>query len=143
MPLIPILHKKYKKTSEDELLKLFVFETTEFLSLGVFIDVSLASTGENKTDITVEVKRKIGAFDQRHEVQLANEHIAKVFELISLSLKKDDSEIEQLIIEEKEGPKNLTTKEKNVKTNKKIFKIFGYVLLIWLVISVIVAIAVG
>jgi len=97
MPLIPILHKKYKKTSADDLLKLFVFEASELLSLGVYIDVTLASNGESKTDITVEVKRKIGAFDKRHEVQLANDHISKVFELISLSLKKDDAEIADII----------------------------------------------
>ena len=137
MPLIPILHKKYKKTSADDLLKLFVFEATELLSLGVYIDVTLTSNGESKTDITVEVKRKIGAFDKRHEVQLANDHISKVFELISLSLKKNDAEIEQLIAESKEEPKNLTTKEKNIKTNKKIFKVFGYILLIMLAVSII------
>jgi len=127
MPLISILHPKYKETSSDDLLKLFVFEASEFLSLGVYIDITLEVLSETKTGVTVEVKRKIGAFDQAQEVRYGNEHISRIFELISKALKMNDGEINQLI-HEKENSLPLTKEENNIKTNKMIFGIIIFIL---------------
>jgi hypothetical protein len=87
--------KKYKLTSKNEILNLFTFEALEFLSLGVFIDVSLSSVSETKTQIEIEVRRKVGAFDKSYEVTKANEHITKVLELISMAVVLTDEQIEK------------------------------------------------
>lgn len=82
---------KYKLFKKNDLLKLFTFEASEFLSLGVYIDVNLSSVDANRTEVTIEVKRKVGTFNQTHEVSLANDHIVKITELISHSLIADPS----------------------------------------------------
>lgn len=88
--------KKYKFTSKNEVLNLYTFEATEFLSLGVYIDISLSEVSENKTSIEIEVRRKIGAFDQAHEVSNANQHITKILELLSICVNLTDEKIASL-----------------------------------------------
>ncbi len=75
--------KKYTLAKKNELLNLFTFEALEFLSLGVFVDINLNFVSETKTDIIIEVRRKVGAFDQSHEVSKANKHIESMFNGIS------------------------------------------------------------
>jgi DNA-directed RNA polymerase subunit RPC12/RpoP len=88
--------KAYKFTSKNEVFNLYTFEATEFLSLGVYVDISFSEVSENKTTIEIEVRRKIGAFDQAHEVTSANNHISKIIELISLCVSLTDEKIESL-----------------------------------------------
>jgi hypothetical protein len=88
--------KKYKFTSKNDVLNLYTFEATEFLSLGVYIDISLSEVSEKKTSIEIEVRRKVGAFDQAHEVSNANQHITKILELISLCVNLTDEKIAKL-----------------------------------------------
>jgi hypothetical protein len=102
--------KKYKFTSKNDVLNLYTFEALEFLSLGVFIDISLSEVSETKTSIEIEVRRKVGAFDQAHEVSNANQHITKILELISLCVNLTDEKIAKL-------NENLNTN--NVKQNNK------------------------
>ncbi len=80
---IPLKNNKYKFTSKNEILKTYRFEALEFLSLGVYIDISIGFISDTKTKIEIEVSRKIGAFDQSHEVKKANDHIALIATLIS------------------------------------------------------------
>jgi hypothetical protein len=83
--------KEYKIFKENELLSLFIYEASEFLSIGVYIDVNFSSVSENKTEVKIEVRRKVGTFNQSFEVTQANQHLIKIAELLSLSLKSDHS----------------------------------------------------
>jgi hypothetical protein len=94
---IPLTKEKtFKFTSKNEVFNLYTFETTELLSLGVYIDISLSEVSENKTTIEIEVRRKIGAFDKSFEITNANSHISKIIELISLCVSLTDEKIESL-----------------------------------------------
>ena len=53
---------QYKLTSSNELMNLYTYQASEFLSLGVYVDINLSKISESKTDINVEVRRKIGSF---------------------------------------------------------------------------------
>ena len=96
--------KKYKIFKENNAFNQFTFEASEFLSLGVYIDVNLSSQGENRTDVEIEVKRKLGAFDTWVEVQNANEHIDKLVDILSKTLTLDDSQLVETNKEEKGVP---------------------------------------
>jgi len=39
---IPLLNNKYKLTSKNEVLNTFTFEALEFLSLGIYADISFS-----------------------------------------------------------------------------------------------------
>ncbi len=80
---------EYKLFKSNSVLNLFTYEATEFLSAGVYIDISCFSINEIRTEITVEIRRKIGTFNQSHEVTLANSHLAKIPELFSKSISVD------------------------------------------------------
>lgn len=93
---INVFQKKYKLQSSNEILNQFTYESFEFLSLGVYIDVQLNSLSENKTEIHVEVRRKVGSFDQSYEITKANEHLANVFEGISKGLSMSPEELQKI-----------------------------------------------
>lgn len=93
---IYLINNKYKFTTSNEIFNQYTYEALEFLSLGVFIDINLNTISENKTEITVEVRRKIGSFNQSHEVTKANEHLVKIFEAIAKLTMKTSEEIEEL-----------------------------------------------
>ena len=93
---IPLLNAKYKFSSKNEVLNSYTFEALEFLSLGIFADISLSKLDESRTEITIEIRRKIGAFDQAHEVSKANDHIAALFELISKCIVLSEAEMKEL-----------------------------------------------
>jgi hypothetical protein len=93
---IPLKDSTYSFTSKNDVLKTFRFEAMEFLSLGVYIDISISSISETKSKIEIEVSRKIGAFDQSFEVSKANDHIAKIATLMSQCLVLTPSEIKAL-----------------------------------------------
>lgn len=105
---IPLLNSKYKFNSKNEVFNSYTFEALEFLSLGVFADISFSRQDESRTEITIEIRRKIGAFDQAHEVSKANDHIAALFELISKCIvltetKKKELETKKISTPEKKG----------------------------------------
>lgn len=102
---------KYKFNSRNDILKTYRFEAAEFLSIGIYVDISISSITDAKTKVEIEILRKIGAFDKSHEVSMANDHIAKVSEGISKCITLTSDEIRDL-------EKGLTEAE-NVKLNKK------------------------
>ena len=108
---IPLKDKKYKFTSKNDILKTFRFEAMEFLSLGVYIDISVSSISDTKCKIEIEVSRKIGAFDQSYEVSKANDHIANIATLMSECVVLTPTEIKDLeekkntVVEKKGGGK--------------------------------------
>ena len=93
---LPLKNGKYKFTSKNEVLKTYRFEALEFLSLGVYIDISLSSINDTKSKIDIEVLRKVGAFDQSYEVTKANEHISTIATLISECIVLTTEEIQNL-----------------------------------------------
>ena len=94
--LIPLLNPKYKLNSKNEVFNSYTFEALEFLSLGIFADISFSRQDESRTEISIEIRRKIGAFDQAHEVSKANDHISALFELISKCIGLTETEIKEL-----------------------------------------------
>jgi hypothetical protein len=105
--------KEYKIFKENELLSLYIYEASEFLSLGVYIDVNFSSASENKTEVKIEVRRKVGTFNQSFEVTQANQHLIKIADLLSLSLKSDHS-----IILEKQAKEKEERRLKDEKANE-------------------------
>lgn len=93
---INLVNKKYKFESSVELANLYTYESLEFLSLGVFIDINLISLGVDKTEVNIEVRRKVGTFDQNHEVTKAHGHINEMIKIISLLLTKSKEDIDLL-----------------------------------------------
>lgn len=93
---ISLENNKYKFTKANEIFNQYTYEAAEFLSLGVFIDINLNKISDEKTEITIEIRRKIGTFDQSFEVTKANEHLIKVFDCIANLTAKTPEEIENL-----------------------------------------------
>jgi hypothetical protein len=79
---IHLVSKKYKLEKSNPAFHQYTFSASEFLNLGAYVDVDLNQIDDNKTEIIIEVKRKVGAFDQAHEVSLANNHIDNMFDFI-------------------------------------------------------------
>jgi hypothetical protein len=75
----------YDLKERHTLLGQWKFTKTEFLSLGVEILVMLEDVGE-KTKITVEIQRVLGAFDSWVEVHNANKHLEVIFKAISFGI---------------------------------------------------------
>lgn len=80
---ITLLNSKYRVHSSNEIFNQYTYESYEFLSLGVYIDINLNSISENKTEITVEIRRKMGTFNESHEVTHANQHIVNIVNYIA------------------------------------------------------------
>lgn len=66
----------------NEVFNTYTFSRNEFLSVGVFIDVTLTQVDMNRCEVGIEVRRKIGAFDEWIEVQKANKHIEEFIKTI-------------------------------------------------------------
>ncbi|MGH2664868.1 hypothetical protein [Flavobacterium sp.] len=114
---ISLINDKYKFTASNEIFNQYTYEALEFLSLGVYIDINLNRLGENKTEISVEVRRKLGTFNQSHEVTKANEHLMKIFDCIAKLTAKSPDEIENMKPIKNEKPVNNSNSfSKNNKT---------------------------
>lgn len=92
--------KKYKFTKSNPVFNQTTLEAFEFLSVGVFIDISLSSITDTKSEITIEVRRKIGSFDQSYEVTNANKHLENLFDLLAKVILLDDTKFNELVEEE-------------------------------------------
>jgi len=82
--------EKYKLFESTPTLNKCVYEASEFLSLGVYIDISVSFVTEGLSQITIEVRRKIGTFNQAHEIGNANIHISNLEKVISSCLSEDE-----------------------------------------------------
>jgi hypothetical protein len=121
---LPLFSQKYKIFKSNKTLNLFTYEATELLSLGVYIDINCSSLTESKTEITIEVRRKVGTFNQSHEVTLANTHIVKITDLIAESVGTDEQErilkAEKIVANKKEKEDELKQKiEENKRRNEE------------------------
>jgi hypothetical protein len=98
LPLIPLINRKFKKKSFDDILNLYTFRVLEFLSIGVYVDINLTTFEKDKTEVSVEIRRIIGSFDSEliHQFYAANKHIQAIFESISNALQMSEQEINEL-----------------------------------------------
>lgn len=93
---IPKVFKKYRVQSQNPMFNQYTLEASEFLSLGVFIDINLNEVSPTKTEINIEVRRKLGAFDNWVEVQNANEHIQNIINAISKALTSPNGQVQEV-----------------------------------------------
>lgn len=98
---IPKVYKKYRLEKQNPMFNQYTLETSEFLSLGVYIDINLNEVGINRTEVNIEVRRKLGAFDTWVEVQNANEHIQKLIDGLSRTLSSPNGQVEEVKEESK------------------------------------------
>jgi len=93
---IPVVEKSYKFTKGNDTFKIYTLEAYEFLSLGIFADFSLNELSPDKTEITLEIRRKVGSFNQSHEITNANEHLDRLIDTLANVSVMSDSQIEEL-----------------------------------------------
>lgn len=86
------IDKRYALHSINDVFNQYTYQAGEFLSFGVFIDINLSSQSETKTQINIEVRRKIGAFDKAFEVQYGNQHIENMIICITNALQMTDAQ---------------------------------------------------
>ena len=103
---VTVLNNTYKLNSKNDILNTYTFEAMEFLSLGIYADISFSKQDEGRTEVTIEIRRKIGAFDQAHEVSKANEHISTLFTLVSQCVVLSEEQIKELETRQQNMPKN-------------------------------------
>ncbi|HMG16616.1 MAG TPA: hypothetical protein VK590_14260 [Saprospiraceae bacterium] len=86
---IPFLTTDYKLTRLNPTLNQITFEASELLSFGVYIDINYMSVNETRTQVEIEIRRKVGSFDKSYEVTLANNHIVNISDLLARSIESD------------------------------------------------------
>jgi hypothetical protein len=67
----------------NDMFNYYKFARNEFLSPGVFININLTSISNTRTQINIEIARKIGAFDEWVEVTKANKHMEETINSIA------------------------------------------------------------
>lgn len=100
---IPNIYSKYRMDNVNQMFNQYTLSALEFLSLGVFIDINLTEVSENRTEINIEVRRKMGAFDSWVEVQNANTHLQNVITGITKNILNPNLEVLQTQKVEDEG----------------------------------------
>lgn len=93
---ITLLNSKYKFHSSNEIFNQYTYESYEFLSLGIYIDINLNSISENKTEIVLEIRRKLGTFNESYEVTYANQHIVNMVNYVARLAAMSSDEIIKL-----------------------------------------------
>jgi len=93
---ISLLDSKYKIFSSNEIFNQYTYESYEFLSLGVYIDIHINSITDTKTEIAIEIRRKLGTFNESHEVTNANNHMHKMYDYLSKLMTLSDDGIQNL-----------------------------------------------
>ena len=90
------LSASHKFTKGNPGINQYTFEAGEFLSLGVYIDIYLSAVSENKTEVKIEVRRKVGPFEQPYEITYANYHLENIIDLISKGIRYSDRDFSVL-----------------------------------------------
>ena len=72
----------YIQEKLDENIGRLEIGKTEFLSLGARIVVDTNYKDDESTEVTVEIQRKVGAFDQSYEITYANEHLSNTVQAV-------------------------------------------------------------
>lgn len=127
------IHKisnKFRFVKNNPTFNQTTLEVSELLSLGALVDINLSAINENRTEITIEVRRKVGTFNQAHEVTSANQYIQNLIDLISQGMNMSEDEINKLVEEQ-----NQKATEKNKKKKKGRMIFWGIVLLILILLN--------
>ena len=74
---------KYSVSEINAIFNQVTLECSEFLSLGVYIDFNLVKKSDTSTEVTIEIRRKIGSFDTDVEVQRASYHFTDLVKYLS------------------------------------------------------------
>ena len=83
---------KYGVSEINAIFNQVTLECSEFLSLGVYIDFNLVKKSDTSTEITIEIRRKIGSFDTDVEIQNANYHFTDLVNHLSKVIVMSDEE---------------------------------------------------
>lgn len=81
--LIPLLDNNYKIAKSDNHFESITLETKEFLNSAVFVAFNLVPIQENKTDVTLEIRRRKRSFD--HHFETTNSFISIENLIVQLS----------------------------------------------------------
>ena len=93
---IPDMFPSYSLFNLNDVMNIYTFSATETLSVGVYIDVAVVKLTDATTQIDIEIRRKIGAFDSMHEVHHGNTHIQNIVTLVSNFLGYTDEQKQTL-----------------------------------------------
>ena len=99
---------KQRHNLKNDIFNHYTFSIPQTLSLGAWADISLSSITENKTEITIEIRRKLGTFDKSSEITFANYDIVALIEHISKLIILSDAEL--LALHPKVLPQKLISK---------------------------------
>jgi hypothetical protein len=80
---ISVVDKRFKLIKSNPAFNQYIYEISEFLSLGANVFIDLNEITSEKTEIKMEVRRVVGTFNHAHEVQRASEHTDKLLEVIA------------------------------------------------------------
>lgn len=92
----------YKMHNRNTLLNMYTFDSAEFASFGAYLDLHINSLGE-KTEIEIEIRRKMGTFNSAYEVTKAHKHIETFFNFFEYASNMSNSQVERAI-EKKNEP---------------------------------------
>ena len=113
---IPLLDKKYRIALPVESTDRVTLESKEFLNSAVFIDFNLATIQENKTDVTIEIRRNKRSFDEYYETTNTFININDLIEQLYKAIALRETEIHEL----KENQNFLKPKKKVLETIKRL-----------------------
>ena len=94
--LIPLLDKKYRIALPDESPDRVTLESKEFLNSVVYVDFNLATIQENKTDVTLEIRRNKRSFDEYYETTNTFININDLIEQLYKAIALRETEIHEL-----------------------------------------------
>ena len=79
-----------KLETTNPIMKQHTIIFSESFSLGTRLVINLNEVSENKTEITIEAQRVVGAFDKSVEITNANTHIQSFINILSSLLQNPD-----------------------------------------------------
>lgn len=100
---------------------------TEFLSLGVKILINANYKEAELTEISIEIQRQVGTFDQSHEVSQANTHLTNIVKAISYLIDNPNVDI-------------IEPKSEEIEPGSKKMGVTGWLIVgaVWIVIGFVI-----
>jgi hypothetical protein len=124
-------HTGYRVEHFDEVIGELRLLKTEFLSIGVRIIINTNPISETVTNISIEVQRVLGTFNESHEVTNANNHINVLSQGISSLLQNPNMDLNHKTF--------INFKKKKGITIFSIIKFIGILLLSFFILMILFA----
>jgi hypothetical protein len=86
----------YILVSSNDTFNKYTYSIPQTMSFGSFADIHINSISDNKTEIAIEIRRKMGTFDKSYEVTSANHHIQNLIDYLSKLIVLTDVEVQAL-----------------------------------------------